>query len=123
MSRDDYSNIQSNYTINPQQSNFTFIKNSMNNFNKPSIDDDEYSNLSYLNQIKTQKDNHKDNSLQSSNTQNKSKKSLTMDFKTKWKTEICHYWEMYGQCQFGDNCAFAHGDTELKQRKLTFNFI
>ena len=44
------------------------------------------------------------------------------NFKTKWKTEICRYWEMYGECKYGDNCAFAHGDSELKQRKLTFNY-
>ena len=25
------------------------------------------------------------------------------DFKTKWKTEICHYWEMNGYCQYGNN--------------------
>ena len=43
-------------------------------------------------------------------------------FKTKWKTEICRYWEIYGQCKFGDNCAFAHGDSELKKRKMTFNY-
>ena len=44
------------------------------------------------------------------------------NFRTKWKTEICKYWEMYGECKYGDNCAFAHGDSELKQRKLTFNY-
>ena len=44
------------------------------------------------------------------------------NFKTKWKTEICHYWEMYGECKYGDNCAFAHGDSELKQRKMTYNY-
>ena len=44
------------------------------------------------------------------------------NFKEKWKTEICRYWEMYGQCKFGDNCAFAHGDSELKERKMTFNY-
>ena len=44
------------------------------------------------------------------------------NFRTKWKTEICHYWEMYGECKYGDNCAFAHGDSELKQRKMTFNY-
>ena len=43
-------------------------------------------------------------------------------FKTKWKTEICHYWEMHGECKFGDNCAFAHGNFELKKRKKTFNY-
>ena len=50
------------------------------------------------------------------------KKEEFNNFKTKWKTEICRYWEMYGQCKFGDNCAFAHGDSELKKRKMTFNY-
>ena len=50
------------------------------------------------------------------------KKEEFNNFKTKWKTEICRYWEMYGECKFGENCAFAHGDSELKQRKLTFNY-
>ena len=44
------------------------------------------------------------------------------NFKTKWKTEMCRYWEMYGQCKYGNNCAFAHGDSELKKRKLSFNY-
>jgi len=44
------------------------------------------------------------------------------NFRTKWKTEICHYWEMYGECKYGDSCAFAHGESELKKRKLTFNY-
>ena len=44
------------------------------------------------------------------------------NFKTKWKTEMCRYWEMNGVCKYGDNCAFAHGDSELKKRKLTYNY-
>ena len=43
-------------------------------------------------------------------------------FHSKWKTEICRYWEMYGNCKYGENCAFAHGESELNQRKLTFNY-
>lgn len=27
----------------------------------------------------------------------------TKDFRIKWKTEICHYWEMHGECKYGDN--------------------
>ena len=50
------------------------------------------------------------------------KKEEYNNFKVKWKTEICRYWEMYGECKFGENCAFAHGDSELKKRKLTFNY-
>jgi hypothetical protein len=44
------------------------------------------------------------------------------DFKTKWKTEMCHYWEMYGFCKFGDACAFAHGSEELNKRKMSSNY-
>ena len=44
------------------------------------------------------------------------------DFKNKWKTEMCHYWEMYGFCKFGDSCAFAHGPEELNKRKMSSNY-
>ena len=44
------------------------------------------------------------------------------DFKSKWKTEICHYWEMYGFCKYGDSCAFAHGTDELNKRKMSSNY-
>ena len=44
------------------------------------------------------------------------------DFKTKWKTEMCHYWEMYGFCKYGDSCAFAHGSDELNKRKMSNNY-
>ena len=44
------------------------------------------------------------------------------DFPLKWKTEICHYWEMYGFCKFGDSCAFAHGESELNKRKMSNNY-
>ena len=40
----------------------------------------------------------------------------------KWKTEMCKYWEMYGKCKYGNNCAFAHGESELNKRKLSFNY-
>ena len=46
----------------------------------------------------------------------------TNDFRTKWKTEICHYWEMYGFCKYGDSCAFAHGYDELNKRKMSNNY-
>ena len=44
------------------------------------------------------------------------------NYHAKWKTEICRYWEMYGNCKYGENCAFAHGESELNQRKLTFKY-
>ena len=65
-------------------------------------------------------DNTKENSEKSFNGK---KTGDSTDFKKKWKTEKCHYWEMYGECKFGDNCAFAHGDQELKQKtNLNVNY-
>ena len=29
---------------------------------------------------------------------------------------------MNGYCKYGNNCAFAHGESELKNRKLSFNY-
>ena len=38
-----------------------------------------------------------------------------IDFKLKYKTEICKGWEK-GFCEFGDKCAFAHGTDELRDK-------
>ena len=92
-------------------------KFSMKNKDSPEVEivyEDEYQGLIYH-----PKKYNWDNSY---NYMEKDKTEEYNNFKTKWKTEICHYWEMYGECKFGDNCAFAHGDSELKQRKMTFNY-
>lgn len=38
------------------------------------------------------------------------------DFRIKYKTEVCKYWAQTGNCEFGDNCAFAHGKNEIRQK-------
>ena len=73
--------------------------------------EDEYQGLTYNQKSKIQ--NWDNNSYYYEEYNN---------FKTKWKTEMCRYWEMNGVCKYGDNCAFAHGDSELKKRKLTYNY-
>ena len=65
--------------------------------------------------------------LKNNNNLNKNKFFLkysedNCDFKTKWKTEMCHYWEMYGTCKYGNTCAFAHGVEELNKRKMSSNY-
>ena len=35
---------------------------------------------------------------------------------------MCHYWEMYGSCKYGNACAFAHGSDELNKRKMSSNY-
>ena len=79
--------------------------------------EDEYAGLLVKN-IEIEIDKKADNNI----NKNKKKSGDTKDFRTKWKTEICHYWEMNGYCKYGDNCAFAHGEKELKNRKMSFNY-
>ena len=38
-----------------------------------------------------------------------------IDFKLKYKTELCKGWEK-GSCEFGEKCAFAHGPGELREK-------
>merc|ERR1719399_422878 len=37
-------------------------------------------------------------------------------YKCKLKTELCKYWQRGEECIIGDNCAFAHGQHELKKK-------
>jgi len=41
------------------------------------------------------------------------------DFKVKYKTEKCKFWEINHSCRYGDNCAFAHGNSEMKHKITT----
>ena len=79
-------------------------------------EEDEYSGLAVSNNYKkkSKKKEWRNHEFSGDNYFN--------DFKMKWKTEICHYWEMYGFCKFGDNCAFAHGTEELNKRKMSSNY-
>ena len=43
-------------------------------------------------------------------------KGTASDFKIKYKTELCKYYEMTGHCKYGDNCAFAHGTQNLRSK-------
>ena len=93
-------------------------KNEENFENSPNFDEyeeDDYSGLAgnnyYDNNYKIEKFTKKNKYSEDKN-----------DFKTKWKTEICHYWEMYGFCKYGDACAFAHGSDELNKRKMSNNY-
>ena len=43
-------------------------------------------------------------------------KSTAADFKIKYKTELCKYYEINGFCKYGDNCAYAHGKENLRSK-------
>ena len=79
--------------------------------------EDEYKNLIY------QAPAYNSNNLENVNYYNeKRNRDELNNYRTKWKTEMCKYWEMYGKCKYGNNCAFAHGESELNKRKLSFNY-
>jgi len=48
----------------------------------------------------------------------KSKKKANgeVNYRQKYKTEACKYWAEKGYCEFGDQCAFAHGNVEMRQK-------
>jgi len=39
-----------------------------------------------------------------------------IDYRLKYKTELCKQWEMTKACKFGTECAFAHGHDELRKK-------
>ena len=43
-------------------------------------------------------------------------KSTASDFKIKYKTELCKYYEINGICKYGDKCAYAHGKENLRSK-------
>jgi len=58
-----------------------------------------------------------DNSRKALNAQlNGKRKGNETDFKVKYKTEPCKYWENKQSCPFGDQCAFAHGTVEMRDK-------
>jgi butyrate response factor 1 len=38
------------------------------------------------------------------------------NFRTNYKTELCKNWQETGECEFGKECAYAHGLQELKSK-------
>jgi Zinc finger C-x8-C-x5-C-x3-H type (and similar) len=50
------------------------------------------------------------------------KEPSEVGIRKKYKTEMCRNWEL-GNCEFGETCAFAHGDQELRLKpNLGYNY-
>ena len=59
----------------------------------------------------------------SSHHKNREKKKIrrlngSNNFKKKWKQEKCIYWETYGKCKYGDQCAFAHEPKQILKQEM-----
>ena len=119
------SNIMPTLILIESLNNYTIKTNAPININnitrkKPTKNNNsinEYSDLAHSN-----KDNKNNTNFNFSKFLNRKQTGDSIDFKTKWKTEKCNYWEMFGECKFGENCAFAHGEEELKNKKTNINY-
>ena len=60
---------------------------------------------------------NKINKTKKQKKRNKGKfKSTAADFKVKYKTELCKYFEINGYCKYGESCAYAHGIENLRSK-------
>ena len=99
--------------------NYQSRKESKGSTNDSFIGEDFSEDYNYLNH-----NNNNYNTIQNKfDNQPKSKektqgqfKSTAADFKIKYKTELCKYWEINGYCKYGDKCAYAHGKENLRSK-------
>jgi hypothetical protein len=73
--------------------------------------------LEKANKIENNKNsNNKSNKQKKQKTKNGKFKSTAADFKVKYKTELCKYFEINGYCKYGESCAYAHGIENLRSK-------
>ena len=63
-----------------------------------------------------EKEIHKNNKKKNQKKRQGPFKSTAADFKIKYKTELCKYYEINGFCKYGDSCAYAHGKENLRSK-------
>ena len=107
--------------VNYQQIDWDSIKESRDSTND-SISYEEYYENDF-NSININANNNHSNIKNKFSQQNKKKckkqgpfKSTATDFKIKYKTELCKYYEINGYCKYGDRCAYAHGKENLRSK-------
>ena len=67
--------------------------------------------------LETKNNNNKFNKPKKQKKKRKGKfKSTAADFKVKYKTELCKYYEINGYCKYGESCAYAHGIENLRSK-------
>lgn len=73
-------------------------------------DVEEYQGLSYLNNKLSPNRSDDTNVTDNDNDINKSakKKSVEVDYRMKYKTEICKFWELNKDCRYGNNVFLSY---------------
>jgi hypothetical protein len=104
----DYSEINDNYNDNDSQEDSKDSTNELIPSEKCAEKDKKKKN---------KKENKKNNKKQKKQKKKKGKfKSTAADFKVKYKTELCKYFEINGYCKYGESCAYAHGVENLRSK-------
>ena len=98
-----------------------FLSNESKDYENDSIlSEDYYKNFNYLNTINNNNYNTKQNKFDYKQKPKEKPqglfKSTAADFKIKYKTELCKYYEINGYCKYGDRCAYAHGKENLRSK-------
>ena len=101
----------------PKLKEFNLDIDYKNLVNEPFCSKKYSADFSYLNSIKNNhdfKENKFDNQEKPKEKSQGQFKSTAADFKIKYKTELCKYYEINGYCKYGDRCAYAHGKENLR---------
>ena len=89
------------------------------NNRKNSAGAESYSTCDEMSPEKLQKNKNK-KTFPKKNKKKKGNKSPfkgeAKDFKIKYKTELCKYYECNGYCKYGDKCVYAHGKENLRSK-------
>ena len=109
--------------MNYQQIDWDSRKESRDSTNDSISYEEYYENDFNSININTNNNNNHSNIKNKFSQQNKQKgkkqgpfKSTATDFKIKYKTELCKYYEINGYCKYGDRCAYAHGKENLRSK-------
>ena len=104
--------------MNGNNLNFLPSKEPLENTKDSFLNEDYYENCNYLNHNNNWsiKQNKFDNQQKTKDKNQGQFKSTAADFKIKYKTELCKYYEINGNCKYGDRCAYAHGKENLRSK-------
>ena len=94
----------------------TYSKKYNNNYWASRKYSKDSSNLSTSNEDIQENTDSNHITINQNNTNPSNFKGKASDFKIKYKTELCKFYELTGQCKYGDNCAYAHGKENLRAK-------
>ena len=111
-----YNEINNKFNIHFQKLKGNDLDLNIKNLEKDSFFSEKYSeDFTYKNNHDF-KQNKFDNQEKPKDKTQGQFKSTAADFKIKYKTELCKYYEINGYCKYGERCAYAHGKENLRSK-------